>query len=142
MPSSCPVVQAVRPADAHHQVLTVVTGKQDSALQHRPCACCPWRKDAVGEFPPEAFRHSARTAYDLAQTAFGCQAAGSAAPRTCAGFLLSDSADHSLLVRLQRMRRGGLEGVDAGGLDLFPTYREMAEANGVSPDDPVLAPCR
>ena len=28
------------------------------------------------------------------------------------------------------------------GLELFESYREMAIANGVDPDDPVLADCR
>lgn len=27
---------------------------------------CPWRVDATGEFPADAFRHSAETAYDMA----------------------------------------------------------------------------
>lgn len=32
--------------------------------------------------------------------------------------------------------------IAAGDVELFPSYRAMAEANGVAPDDPILAPCR
>lgn len=126
MPDQRPLIQAVHPADEHHQVLTIVTAPHEGAYQRRPCARCPWRQDAVGEFPAAAFRHSARTAYDMAPSAFACHAAGVQTPRTCAGFLLSESADHNLQVRLGRLRRGGLEDVDSGGLTLFRTYREMA----------------
>lgn len=125
-----------RAAGDRHQVLTAVGGSGE--YQQRPCAKCPWRKDAVGEFPAEAFRHSAETAYDMSRHTFGCHAAGAEQPKTCAGFLLSESADHNLSVRLARMRRGAPEDIDAAGLDLFQTYREMAEANGVAADDPAL----
>lgn len=128
----------VRPADEQHQVVTL-TGVTGEAGQCRsPCPRCPWRKDAVGQFPAEAFRHSAETARDMSTHTFACHAAGAEHPLLCAGFLLSESADHNLAVRLRRIRQGKLEEVSSGGLDLFPTYRAMAEANGVAPDDPAL----
>lgn len=128
-----------RAAGPDHQVLTVEGGKRgEDDYCKTPCPKCPWRKDAVGEFPAEAFRHSAETAYDMSSRVFACHAAGAERPMACAGFLLSESADHNLSVRFSRIKRGGLEDVDAGGLELFTTYREMAEANGVDPHDPVL----
>lgn len=38
--------------------------------------------------------------------------------------------------------RPPITGLTDGRVDLFRTYREMAEANGVDPEDPVLKPCR
>lgn len=101
---------------------------------------CPWRMDApVGQFPPSVFRHSARTAYELSDRRFGCH--GSPGPQqvfTCAGFLLR-GAQHNLSVR-----SGGPDEdlISDGGHELYPSYRAMAIANGVAPEDPALAPCR
>ncbi|MFI6803286.1 DUF6283 family protein [Streptosporangium canum] len=50
-------------------VVTVVHHDSPRGHQDHPC---PFRTDAVGTFPPEVFRHSARTAYDLAVATFGC----------------------------------------------------------------------
>lgn len=76
----------ITPVDDNHQVVTVVGGERN--FMKRPCADCPWRKDAVGIFPAEAFRVSAHTSYDMSTSAFGCHSAGSVQPKTCAGFLL------------------------------------------------------
>ena len=58
-----------------HQVVSV---KSPGSAIHRkkPCPNCPWRVDAVGEFPAEAFRHSAETAYDMSNKIFACHEAG------------------------------------------------------------------
>lgn len=32
--------------------------------------------------------------------------------------------------------------VSDDGIALYDSYREMAVANGVPPDDPIIAPCR
>lgn len=133
-------VTDVRPAGPDHQVVTV-EGGDGRSYRRKPCAKCPWRRDAVGEFPAEAFRHSAHTAYDLARETFACHDSGAKTPAVCAGFLLR-GADHNLAVRLRRMDGRIDADISDGGLDLFDSYREMAEANGVSPEDPVLAPCR
>lgn len=111
--------------------------------RREPCATCPWRKSAVGEFPAEAFRISAPTCHDAAMATFACHEAGEKKPATCAGFLLSDSARHNLLVRI-RVNQGAIElgAVKKNRARLFKTYREMAEANGVAPDDPTLERCR
>lgn len=132
----------VTPADWNHQVVTVVK-RGTETLAHRkiPCKDCPWRKDAVGEFPPEAFRISAKTAYDMSLETFGCHSSGSKKPATCAGFLLR-GADHNLSVRLAYVTGRLTEDFDAGGNELFDNYRTMAIANGVDPDDPILAKCR
>ena len=52
-------------------------------------------------------------------------------------------ADHNLSVRLNLIN-GELDmnQVSDGGVDLFDSYAEMAIANGVDPEDPILKPCR
>lgn len=132
-------ITRVRPADANHQVLTVEGGS--GAYRKKPCKNCPWRVDAVGQFPPEAFRHSAETAYDMSLHTFACHQSGPRKPATCAGFLLR-GADHNLAVRLRYIRGPYMGDVDDGGHELHSSYREMAIANGVAPDDPILGPCR
>lgn len=128
-----------RAACADHRVLTVEGGS--GLYRRKPCTDCPWRVDATGVFPAEAFRHSAGTAYDMAQHTFACHQSGSLKPAICAGFLLR-GADHNLSVRLRRMSGAIADDVSDGGCDLHADYRAMAIANGVEPDDPVLAPCR
>ncbi|WP_417546476.1 DUF6283 family protein [Marinobacter sp.] len=136
-------VEKVTPVDDDHQVVTVVSsGEGKSRYRREPCPDCPWRRDAVGVFPADAFKVSAKTAYDMADSTFGCHSSGSSKSATCAGFLLK-GADHNMSVRLSLIQgRLDLSKVSDGGHELFESYREMAEANGVSPDDPVLAPCR
>lgn len=131
-------ITKIRPAGPDHQVVTVETQRGERSYCKAPCPQCPWRKDATGVFPAEAFRHSADTARDMSSTTFACHAAGAEHSRICAGFLMSESADHNLAVRLMRMREGRLEEVSDGDAELFSTYREMAEANGVDPEDPTL----
>ena len=132
-------VTKVTPAD-DCQVLTVEGGA--GARRREPCPDCPWRKDAVGAFPAEAFRVSAVTAYDMADSTFGCHQSGREKPAICAGFLLR-GAEHNMLVRFEILRDPTLfDRLSDGGHDLHADYVEMAIANGVAADDPVLAPCR
>lgn len=138
MPKQTRVVRT-RPADDNHQVVTVEGGS--AGYCRKPCADCPWRVDATGAFPAEAFRLSAPTAYDMAENVFACHQSGTERPRTCAGFLLRGSA-HNLSVRLSRMHGRIHDDVSDGGHALHDGYREMAIANGVDPNDPALAPCR
>lgn len=139
MPKTTPRITRIRPADANNQVVTVEGGK--GSYRRKPCAKCPWRVDATGEFPAEAFRHSASTAYDMAQHTFACHEAGAKKPATCAGFLLR-GADHNLAVRLGFIT-GRLKGdVNDGGHVLHKNYRAMAIANGVHAEDAALAACR
>ena len=133
------IITNVRPADENHQVVTVEGGS--GAYRRKPCSDCPWRTDAVGIFPAEAFRHSASTAYDMAGSTFGCHQSGQKNPATCAGFLLR-GAEHNLSVRMRERLGEGFGTITDGGHELHGDYMEMAIANGVSPDDPVLAPCR
>lgn len=97
MPHQPARITRIRPADENNQVGTVHGG--GGVYRHQPCPKCPWRVDAVGEFPAEAFRHSANTAYDMAEKTFGCHESGSIKPTTCAGCLLR-GGDHNLKVRL------------------------------------------
>lgn len=134
-------ITQVRKADENHQVVTVEGGHK--GYKKRPCADCPWRKDAVGVFPAEAFRLSAHTSYDMNDRTFGCHSAGSEKPKTCAGFLLK-GARHNLAVRLRAGVTGDydLNAVSDGGHELFESYKAMAIANGVSPDDECLKQSR
>lgn len=136
---SKPRIEEIRPAGENHQVVTVVGG--NSGYRRKPCSDCPWRCDAVGEFPAEAFRHSASTAYDMSTRTFACHQSGQKKPATCAGFLLR-GARHNMMVRLARMRGDIIDDVTDGGVELHENYRAMAVANGVAEDDPVLALCR
>lgn len=129
----------VRPAGDDHQVITIIGG--NGLYRKKPCKTCPWREDSVGEFPAEAFRHSAETAYDMSEHQFSCHTSGTTKPAVCAGFLLR-GAQHNLSVRLGYIRGRYKDDVKDGGHKLFPNYRAMAVANGVDPDDPVLAKCR
>jgi hypothetical protein len=96
----------------------------------------------VGVFPAEAFRESAPTSYDSAIKTFGCHMNKVTASATCAGFLLRHG-ENNLGVRLALTdERIDPEDVADGGLPVYPSYREMAIANGVSEDDPVLREVR
>jgi len=118
--------------------VTTVT-KSGNAYRRKPCATCPWRLDApTGRFPAQAYRESAPTAYDAAFNTFACHESGALRPATCAGFLLRNSANN-IGVRLARI---DVRTVNAGDVELYDSYRAMAEANGVDPADPILTPCR
>lgn len=129
----------VRAAGGEHQVVTVQGGP--GGYRRTPCNDCPWRQDATGVFPAEAFVHSAETAYDMATEVFGCHQSGAAKPATCAGFLLR-GADHNLTVRVGHITGKFKGDVRDGGVALHTSYRAMAIANGVDPDHPALKPCR
>lgn len=109
----------------------------------QPCAECPWRTDAkLRKFPAQRFRDLAATAYNLARSIFACHMStpgGDKSDKTiaCAGYILMQGA-HNLSFRLTDQRFE----VSANGLQLFPTYRLMAIANGVKANDPCLRPCR
>ncbi|GGL55109.1 DUF6283 family protein [Planomonospora parontospora] len=123
--------------DGRWGVTTAVS--RDGEYQTSPCARCPWRKDApLGAFPPEVYRHSASTTYDMSVHVFSCHACTAEQPKTCAGFLLRGAADNLAI----RRRNHDYSDVHAGGAELYDSYRDMAIANGVDPDDPALAPCR
>jgi len=103
----------------------------------KPCAECPWRRDVKpGKFPAERFRVLAGTAVDLAGTIFACHMSTEEKPVACAGFLLQQGA-HNMVVRMARQHFDVKTDVP-----LFRTYRAMAIANGVEPDDPSLRHCR
>lgn len=136
-----PEIIRVRPSgDGLWAVVTTIGS--DRAYQKTPCPRCPWRLDApIGAFPAQAYRDSAHTAYDVAESLFGCHATARTNPATCAGFLLRGAFDN-LSVRIAiTLGRLDMDAVHSP-VGLYANYRAMAIANGVSPDDPVLAPCR
>lgn len=138
-------ITGIHPCDATAQVVTTVKpAGAPFVCRHVPCQECPWRRDAKRRaFPVEAYRHSARTCYDLAGTTFACHMSGLKNPATCAGFILSNDARHNMNLRMAAARgEFDWRNVTAAGLKLYPSYRAMAVANGVPADDPVLAPCR
>ena len=138
------IVHEMRECSEEFGVATVETRGGASALHRRvPCAECPWRMDVpTGVFPPDAFRTSANTAYDGAIKTFGCHMSKKTAPHTCAGFL-HRHAENNIGVRLSlNGERIDLDTVSDGGLPVYPSYREMAIANGVPADDPALAEVR
>jgi len=138
--SQC-VISEVRPAGPDHQVVSVTGGRGD-LYRREPCGDCPWRCDAVGVFPAEAFRLSAATAHDMSQRFFSCHSSGAEKPAICAGFLLRNSANN-LGVRLKLMSGViDMDQVHDGGHELHDSYRAMAIANGVPADDPALIGCR
>lgn len=120
----------------------VTTVTSDLGLHRRePCAQCPWRMDVpTGVFPAQAFRESAHTAYDAAMETFACHMSGKDKPATCAGFLLRHSVNN-LQVRMRTWLDKPIGAISCK-VPIYPTYREMAIANGVEPDDPVLRPIR
>lgn len=125
-------------------VTSIVTeGRNKHVARHKPCEQCPWRKDVpTGVFPEQAYRESAPTSYDMAQSTFACHMSGAENPATCAGFLLRH-ADNNLSVRLSLMTgRIDLTKIGDGGYPIYESYREMAIANGVDKDDPCLVPVR
>ena len=127
-----------RLADENNAVTTV---KGSKSYRRVPCEECPWRIENDGSFPAEAFRISAPTAYDMSDRVFACHMSGLKHPAICAGFILA--AHHNLALRLKEVN-GELDYdlISDDGALLHETYRSMAEANGVDPDDPVLGPCR
>jgi hypothetical protein len=78
----------------------------------------------------------------MAQATFACHHSGAKNPTTCAGFLLR-GADHNLSVRMaERLRGADFSAVTDGGHELHRDYYDMAVANGVDPEDPILKPIR
>jgi hypothetical protein len=132
------VITGTRQAGPDHRVVTVVGGR--GTYRRAPCEQCPWRIDQTGKFPAEAFRHSADTAYDMADHVFACHMSGAEKPAVCAGFLLRGAA-HNLAARLM-LARGEIGSDVTSDMPVHDSYRAMAEANGVSRDDPALSKCR
>lgn len=132
-------VEKRRSADANHDVVQIVG---DAGYQRQPCAQCPWRMDLPAEiFPAEAFRISAVTAYDASMEQFACHMAGADKATTCAGFVLRNAANN-LGARVATIK-GKLDPRKVSSpYPLYESYRAMAIANGVDPDDPVLKLCR
>lgn len=136
-----PKIVMVRPAgDGKWGVVTVE--RQGNDHKTEPCPRCPWRLDApVGAFPPQVFRDSARTTYDMATHTFGCHGSARNRPQTCAGFLLRGASDN-LTVRLALIKGRIDPDSISSPVELYANYREMAIANGVDPDDNALTQCR
>jgi hypothetical protein len=140
-------VLATNKVSDDYAVLTLNTapGKRAADYMRLPCPQCPWRKDIpAGVFPPDAFRHSAKTCEDMSLTTFACHMAGKASPKTCAGFLRSTDAEHNLAMRIQTAR-GEYDPRQLNRdqrVPTFATYAEMAVANGVPADDPAILETR
>lgn len=135
-----PDVIHTRRAGSNHQVVTCKErGTRKGGFRKTLCKTCPWKKENTGLFPSEAFRLSANTAYDMSTHVFGCHEGfeRKGVVQTCAGFLVKGSGDN-LHVRLALMNGQKLPDVPKD--TLHESYRDMAIANGVDPEDPVLKP--
>jgi hypothetical protein len=134
-----PRITKTTPAGDDHQVLWLTGG--EGKYRRAPCSDCPWRVDATGEFPAEAFIAAAGTSYDMSTSTFSCHESGKDKPATCAGYLLRSS--HNLSIRMRQMRGViDLSMVNDGGHVLHDDYRAMAIANGVNAAHPALTACR
>lgn len=103
-----------------------------------PCAECPWRRDVpLGKFTPSRYQKLASTAYEMTSTIFACHMTPENKTKACAGFILQSSV-HNLSIRMSRQNFDHV----TSAYPLFATYREMAIANGVKKNDPVLRSCR
>jgi hypothetical protein len=135
-----------RPAGRHHQVLSIEGGGH--SYRREPCATCPWRKDAVGEFPAEAFLHSADTGTDGAHFnsdamhTFACHESGSERPATCAGYILRGADAISWRIARAFGKFDPSKVLHDTGVALFDNYYDMAVANGVSSDNPKILKCK
>ena len=131
-----PEITQVRPAGTEHQVVSLRS--TDKRYRRKPCDGCPWVKENTGEFPAQAFEHSAATSEDMSEHVFACHESGAEKSSTCAGFLLR-GADNNMAIRL-RLSRGEIDYdlIKEDGRELYDSYREMAVGNGVDPDSPAL----
>lgn len=132
------VAQKIVSADFAVTTVNMTNG----GFRKQPCKECPWRKDiATHVFPEEAFRTSANTACDASTHIFGCHMSSTESPVACAGFLLRN-ADNNVAVRIATAF-GRFDPADvSSSFPLYDSYRDMAIANGVAPDDPSLSDCR
>lgn len=139
-------IEVKRAGDSHQVVTATRDGGASAELNaiepcmRKPCQNCPWKINSIGEFPAEAFQHSAKTAYDMSTSIFGCHQSGVSSPSICAGFILHGSM-HNLSMRLL-YAKNKIPAISDGGHAMFNSYREMAEANGVPENHPSLTPCR
>jgi hypothetical protein len=132
-------------AGRDHAVHTVEGG--NGAYRRSPCSDCPWRTDAAGVFPAEAFRHSANTGVDGAYFSpdamhtFACHQSGKDRPATCAGYILrsDDAIGWRIAVAVGKFDPAK---VSDDGIDLHDCYFDMAVANGVPEDDPAIQACK
>lgn len=141
------IITEARAADADHRVLTVTGG--NGSYRREPCSDCPWRVDAAGIFPAEAFRLAGNVAIDGSKMreigdalhAFACHQSGAGKPATCAGYILRGQDGIGWRIAAATGRFDPREVTDQG-LTMHDSYFDMAVANGVVADDPALDACR
>jgi hypothetical protein len=142
--SKIKIVATTRCSDDYGVTTVEMTGAEKRHQRKKPCSQCPWRSDLpVGVFPADAFRESAKTSYDMAESVFGCHMSKiESGPHTCVGFLLRHG-ENNLQVRFATAEdRFDFEGLNDGGYPLYESYREMAVANGVDAAESCLEPVR
>lgn len=138
-------IKGTKIASDEYGVTSIETsGGRKHVARKTPCEQCPWREDVpTGVFPAECIpaqrTHRLRCRHVHVRLPHGGRAASG---HMCAGFLLRHGA-HNLSVRIALSgERIDLDKISDGGFPIYETYRDMAVANGVDPDDLVLKPVR
>ena len=101
----------------------------------KPCDNCPWRRDApVGYWDPEHFRDIWRNCQDDGMSLMLCHKSrlDEDIKVPCAGAILV-LGFASIGIRIATMR-GTIDPAEYGadGLELYSTFAEMLEANGIT----------
>jgi Family of unknown function (DUF6283) len=121
----------------------------DVESEPKPCAKCPYRKDAPLElWSPEEFQNVLEQDKAMVGHVFGChkhikrKLAGEATP-LCAGWVLDQLKRDlpSIALRLLIAKSDNpqqsfdqLQSVSSDGLDMYETIEDMCAANGVEDD--------
>lgn len=99
---------------------------------HRPCANCPWRKDApVNYWHPDHFRSIATTCRNDGLHMMQCHKTTKETLRICAGWAAVEGFDAIGLRIAALFGRYDPASLDTKGLELYESFDEMLEANNI-----------
>lgn len=111
-------------------------------IRPTPCGSCPWRKNTEWSQIPgisKDFIRSVTEGIELGKDVLSVlnghgkimQCHDRHSDRVCAGFILSDDAAHSIVLRFHGCVRGAVTGsASAGGADLHASWREVLAQKG------------
>ena len=105
--------------------------------KRRPCKTCPWRKDAeLGYWHQDHYRDMAKSCQRDGPNQMMCHQSRDTNQIVCAGWVLVLGFD-AIGVR-RAVHNGDFDpnrDFESGGLELYDSWEEMAEANGVYTPD-------